>query len=829
MKKLFYLFVCFLSLTINAQTAYFFDKEASFDPIIPSPEKFLGYEIGALHTRHDAIVSYFNKLAELSDRAVLDTIGHTYEHRQLVVLRITSPENQKNIDQIQKEHLKLVDPKSENLDYTNQKPIILLGYGVHGNEPSSAEAALLTAYYYVAGLDNEVTEAIDQGIILIDPTFNPDGRDRHTTWANSFQGNPLVSDPLDAEHNEMWPRGRTNHYWFDLNRDWLPLAHIESQSRINFYHKWYPNVVTDFHEMGTNATYFFEPTKPYGSENPVIPRDNYDILNVKFAEYFSEALDGIGSLYFTKEQFDNSYPGYGSTYPDMHGALGLVFEQASSRGHLQDSRMGPVSFAFTIKNHFTSSKATVRAAIAEKELLAQHLHKYFETAVVEGKSAKGGWSFGDQNDEQLNREFLSLLSKHKVKVQQTVNSSYPYYVSNNQAQYRMVRTLFEPVTKFHDSVFYDASAWTVALAYNMPHERVNKAPELKELKEQHSKKYSFEKSTYAYIIPWDQYNSAHALNYLLEQNLYVNTAFKPFQIETADGSRSFSYGTLMIPVKRQAVDADQLYTILSHLDVPVFPVSTGYSKNGIDLGSANFKTIQKPKALMLIGGNTSSYEAGEVWFLADTKLSMPITKVMMNQVSRVDWSKYNTLILVSGNYDALDEKTLDRIKLWVEEGGSIISQRSATAWLIKNEFISGELMKNPNKNPEKRMDYVQKRDYYGSQIIGGSIYKTTIDRSHPLAFGYTREELPVYRNHSIMLKPSKDAFSTVVQYTENSLLSGYVNKANLDALQGTASLVSSKKGRGTVVLFIDNPNFRGMWYGTNRLFFNSLFFSNLIY
>lgn len=836
----------FLSISVTAQSDYFFPQEARFDNKIPTPEKYLGYPIGTLHTRHDAIVGYLRELARVSDRAVLDTIGETYEHRQLVVLKVTSPENHENLESIRQEHLKLGDPSVDNGNLNEQKSIVLLGYNVHGNEPSSSEAALLTAYYYVAGQHREVTNALDEAVLLIDPAFNPDGRDRHSTWANSYKGDPMVSDPADAEHNEMWPRGRTNHYWYDLNRDWLPLAHVESQARIDFYHQWYPNVVTDFHEMGTNSTYFFEPTKPFGSENPVVPRDNYDGLNNLFAEYFHEAMDEIGSLYFTKEQYDNSYPGYGSTYPDIHGALGLVFEQASSRGHLQDSRMGKVAFAFTIKNHLTTSMATVRAAVGEKETLLNHMSNYFQTAVDEGNQAGGGWVFGDQADDSRNMAFLDLLLRHRIKTYaleedisldgKNYKAGKAFYVPNAQTQYRMVRTMFEKVTTFYDSIFYDASSWTAALSYNMPHSRyigknALQGPELNR-EDLPSGYISVDRSEYAYLIEWDEYYAPKALQYLLEKGLYVNTAFKPFAIETTDGVMDFGYGTLMIPIARQEVDAQLVHAFVEEATelagIPAYAVNTGYSARGIDLGSGSFQTIRQPKALMLIGGNTSSYEAGEVWHLLDSKVGMPITKVWADNVGRVDWDEYNTLVLVSGNYSSLGERTLDRIKQWVREGGTVITLRSATSWAIRSKFVNESFAESPDHSPEGRLDYVTARDVRGSIAIGGSMYQADLDITHPLGFGYTRRDLPVYRNHSIFMAPSKNPFSTVVQYTDNPLLGGYVNKANLEKLGGTASLIVSGIGRGNVILFADNPNFRGMWYGTNKLFLNALFLGNLI-
>jgi len=839
--------LCALAQPAAAQNDYFFPEGTIFNSSIPSPEQFLGYPIGTLHTRHDAILSYFRELARISDRARLDTIGETYEHRQLVVLTVTSPENHANLEDIRQTHLRLTNPAQTAEVWDNHKAVVLLGYNVHGNEPSSSEAAMLTAYHYVAGTSQEVQSALEDAVLLIDPSFNPDGRDRHSTWANSYKGDPMVSDPMDAEHNEMWPRGRTNHYWYDLNRDWLPLAHVESQARIDFYHQWYPNVVTDFHEMGTNSTYFFEPTKPFGSENPVVPRDNYDGLNNLFAGYFHEALDEIGSLYFTKEQYDNSYPGYGSTYPDIHGALGLVFEQASSRGHLQDSRMGKVAFAFTIKNHLTSSMATVRASVGEREVLLKHMQDYFSSAMDEGKAYPiKGWVFGDAHDDGRNKAFVDLLLRHKIKTYaldeeislggKTYKQGKAFYVPNGQVQHRMVRTMFEKVTTFYDSIFYDASSWTTALSYNMPHDEWKGRNDLNG-KELHrgdlpSQFQPVPKTSYAYLIEWNEYHAPKALNYMLEKGLYVNTSFKPFSIATNEGVKNYGYGTLMIPVARQEVSPELVHAFVEEATelagIKAQSVSSGFSTSGIDLGSGNFRTIRKPKALMLIGGNTSSYEAGEVWHLLDSKVGMPITKVQSSSAGRISWDQYNVLVLVSGNYSSLDVRTIDRIKQWVREGGTLITLRSATSWAIRSKLVSEKMAERPERDTPERMDYTTARNFRGSNAIGGSMYMTDVDISHPIAFGYTSRQLPVYRNHSNFIAPSSNPFSTVVKYTENPLLGGYIHKDNLAGIGGTASLLVSGIGRGSVIMFADNPNFRGMWYGTNKLFLNAIFLGNLV-
>ena len=214
--------------------------------------------------------------------------------------------------------------------------------------------------------------------------------------------------------------------------------------------------------------------------------------------------------------------------------------------------------------------------------------------------------------------------------------------------------------------------------------------------------------------------------------------------------------------------------------------------------------------------------------MLDSKVGLPITKVWTDNVGRIDWSQYNTLVLVSGNYSSLGENTINRIKQWVREGGTLITLRSATSWAVASGLVNEKFAEGPKRETPERMDYATARDFRGSNAIGGSMYMADVDITHPLAFGYTSRELPVYRNHSIFMAPSANPFSTVVRYTENPLLSGYVHKTNLEKLGGTASLLVNGIGRGNVILFVDNPNFRGMWYGTNKLFLNAIFLGNLV-
>ncbi len=853
--RFFTSFFLVFSCSLFAQQDYFFPGKSGFDPNIPTPEEFLGYEIGEFHTRHDRLVAYFYELAEKSDRVHVQEIGKTYEQRPMIVATITAKGNYDDLENIRQEHLRLTDPEAPMPNPEDMPVIIQLGYNVHGNEPSSSEAAMLTAWYLTASQEPEVLEYLEKAVIFVEPVLNPDGRDRHTNWANMHRGFPPVADPLDREHNEAWPGGRVNHYWFDLNRDWLPLVHVESQARLDFYHQWYPNVVTDFHEMGTNRTYFFEPTKPHGSENPIIPRENYDDLNNLLAPYFADAMDEIGSLYFTKEVFDNSYPGYGSTYPDIQGGLGLVFEQASSRGHLQESIHGDISFAFTIRNHLVNSLATLKATVENKDVFLRHQKEFFESAIEQAREHPAkAYVFSDGGDKNRAKAFMDLLLRHKIRVYEanrdvkTSKRNFPkessFIVPTAQPQFRMVATMFDTVTKFHDSLFYDTTAWSMVHAYGLNSSLLN-ARQLRNgnLGQQidstflKTEEFQVSKSDYAYIFSWEDYNAPAVLQELLKKDLITKTAFKPLSLQTENGVKEFGYGSILVPVAMQGIPSAEIHQLLEKLasehQIAIEAVNTGLSSTGIDLGSGNFLKIEKPKPLMLVGEGVSLYEAGEVWHLMDSKLGMPLTKVDILDFNRIKLRNYNELIMVNGQYNLLKEKEVEKIKNWVEQGGTLIVQKGAVTWAAEKGLLpEGSIIKKDSLAKEEmekqRFDFTSAAEREGSKLIGGSIYRTDLDTSHPLGFGYNDRELLVYRNSNIFMNPAENPYSTVAVYTDNPLVSGYISKENLDKLPGTASVLIHKLGAGRVISFVDNPNFRGTWWGTNKLFFNALFFGPLI-
>ena len=834
MKNLICYFIIAISFNYSFSQEYFLENFGPYNENIESPEEFLGYEIGDQHTRHDLILAYFKYLSSVSERANLINYGKTHEGRSLVLLSISSSENLKNLEEIKIKHLKATIPGSIKTINENLPIIINLGYGIHGNEPSGSEAALLTAYTLIASKNNKIDRLTTNSVVFIDPTLNPDGRDRHSQWANQYKSINLVADSNDAEHNESWPRGRTNHYWFDLNRDFLLAINPESRGKLNWFHEWYPNVVLDVHEMGTNSNYFFDPMKASASVKPLIPQENVDLYPI-FAEYYVKYMDSIGSFYYSKESFDETYPGYGSTYSDLQGGLALLFEQASSRGHVQETNYGEMTFGFTIRNQFLNGIATVEAAVDNKMLLRDYQKRFFESALDEFKNEKiKAYEFGDIHDKNRTKAFIDKLLIHKIKVYKNKDR---FVVPVNQLQSRMVKNFFETHDKYLDSVFYDASAWSVSNFYNMKHKTLksfdpNKLERLNDIVVNNPR---VSKSNYAYILDWDDYNTPAALNHLHKNGLISYSAYKPFSIKVNEDDyvKSFNRGTVMIPVSKQKVDSQKLFQIVQStqekFNLPVFSTETGYSSAGIDLGSNFFRINKKVKVAMLIGDGVSSYEAGEVWHLLDTRVHIPLTKIRLNQFSRTSLDKYTTLVMVSGTYSQISEKDIKKIKDWVSKGNTLVTIGSASSWAIKKEVVSESLVETKKDSVFSRKRYVDAREHIGREAIGGSILSVDLDLTHPLAFGYRDKSIPVYKNNNVFLSKSESQYSSVALYSKEPHIDGYISKNNMERnIKGSASLIVSSIGSGRVVLFADNPNFRGTWYGTNKLFLNAIFFGSNI-
>lgn len=842
MKKAFIL-VSLLSIGFisGAQTDYYFPGQNNFVPGILPPCDFLGYDIGSHHTRYDRIVEYMKMLSDKSDRVHFEITGYSVELRPQVMLTITSPSNYANLEDIRLSHLELASGNEALTAEQKKIPLIIqLGFNVHGNEASGGEASLLAAYYLAAAEGDEITSILDNSVIFIEPVLNPDGRDRFTNWVNINRSFPPLADPNDREHNEDWPGGRTNHYWFDLNRDWLPLAQVESRNRIIRYHLWLPNVITDHHEMGTNSTFFFEPTRQ-GSENPIVTAENYTKLNRLFAGEYAEALNKTGHYYDSGRSFDNLYPGYGSTYGDLHGGLAILFEQASSRGVIQETDSGyDLTYGLGIKNQLIAALTTVRTALENHELLNDYMSRFFRDALEEAREDPvKAYVFGDSRDHNRNMHFLELLLMHNIEVYKAsrdisagsndFKAGKAWFVPTDQKQYKMVRTMFEATPELADSLFYDATAWAMVYTYGIPFASLEKSPrgeKISDLPPAKNRETAF--SDYGYVFDWSDYNSAMALNFLQQKGLRTRAAWDEFSIETPGGLKNYSRGSVFIPVRYQDYEPGKIHSLVSEAselaDISIEAVNSSVTTDGPWLGNGSFRSLDKPEVLMLAGNGVSSSNAGALWHFFDTKISLPVTKVDPRRFSRIDLADYNTLILPSGSYSELSDHDIERIREWLNNGGHIISFSYAFRFLESSGLAE---IKYDSRNPgikESRIDYDRLRAETGKHSIGGIFVRTDIDTSHPLAFGYADRNLTIYRNHSIFVDPLEGHSSNVAVYTDNPLISGFCTDENIEKMKGSVSLFSLSRGRGKVTVFVDDPVFRGCWYGTNKLVMNAIFF-----
>ncbi|MGC1205351.1 MAG: M14 family metallopeptidase [Flavobacteriaceae bacterium] len=831
MKKLLFLSFLipfFVVSQNNINLSYYLPQDVTYNKNIPTPESVIGHQVGEWHVTHDKLAQYMQALAKASDRITIENRGKTFEGRPLLLLTITSVNNHQNIESIRQKHIEATNSNSESIE---GRPIVVYqGFSIHGNEPSGSNAGLLAAYYLAAAECDYINELLNNTIILFDPSYNPDGLQRFAYWANTNKSINLNPDPNDREYDEVWPGGRTNHYWFDMNRDWLPVQLPESRARLKTFHNWLPNILTDHHEMGTNATFFFQPGIP-SRTHPLTPKLNQKLTR-SIGDYHAKALNKIGSLYYTEESYDDFYYGKGSTFPDINGSIGILFEQASSRGHIQESENGIITFPFTIRNQFTTALSTLDAAKNMREEILQYQHNFYKNARSEAsKEANKAIIFGDEKDAAKTYHLAEILKRHKIKfheVKQDISlngksfkKGYSFVVPKNQKNTRLINAMFEKRTTFQDSLFYDISAWSFPLAFNVDYSENIPANSIgEEVTDLQLKKGNVSgPSQYAYLMEWHEYYSPKILYKILSKDIRAKVALKQFSMN----GKNYDYGTIMIPIQKQKMNATDLYNHLIELaedsHVQIDAVNTGLTE-GIDLGSRNFKTLVKPEIALLVGEGITSYDAGEIWHLLDTRYDMQVTKLDTKNIDRADLSRYNTIIIP--NMRSLDKSDTEKLKEWVKNGGEIIGYRNTVKWLKDKEFIKLELKETDV--PAKNISFEQKSDFSGAQQIGGAIFQAKLDRSHPINFGYKNDDIALFRNTTVFIEADSSSYNNPIQYTKNPLLSGYISKPNLEALSNTVPLQIKRLGKGKVVAFTDNTNFRAFWYGTNKLSMNAIFF-----
>lgn len=821
------------SLDLN----YYLPQNIVYNVNIPTPKEIVGHEVGEWHITHDKLMFYMQTLADASDRITLETRGHTFEGRPIVLLTVTSPKNHTDLERIRQDHLALSEAAAGNLSVEEMPIVVYQGFSIHGNEPSGANAGLAYAYYLAAAQGPEIEQLLDNMVILLDPSFNPDGLQRFAYWANTNKSKQLNPDNNEREYHEVWPGGRTNHYWFDMNRDWLPVQLPESRARIKTFHKWLPNILTDHHEMGTNSTFFFQPGEPT-RVHPLTPERNQE-LTTEIGAYHAKALNAIGSLYYSEENYDDYYYGKGSTFPDVNGGIGILFEQGSSRGHIQESENGLLTFPFAIRNQFTAALSTIEAAKNMRVNILSYQRDFFSTVRNEAARSKTrAIVFGDSKDAARAWHLAEILRRHNIKIHELENDAtitgknftkgHGYVVPMDQKNHRLIKAMFEKRTTFTDSLFYDISAWTFPLAFNLDYSELtsleNSGQEISDLKPLDGD--VSRQSNYAYLFEWNEYYSPRALNQIVNKGLRAKVAKSPFSV---DGT-NYDYGTIMIPVQNQKLDSDALYAFLQKIArenyLKITGVNTGLT-TGIDLGSNDFDPLNKQKVALLVGNGVRSYDAGEIWHLFDTRYHMRITKLDGNYFNSADLSGYTDIILpdIQGT-DALDKKGAEKLKEWVKEGGTLIGYRNTAKWFDKNEFMKLTFLKDTLI--AKNISFEERSDFLGAQVTGGAIFEAMQDRSHPINFGYKNDRISLFRNCNIFIEPDKDSYNNPIQYSGDPLQSGYISEENLEHLKNSVPFVVKKMGKGRIILFTDNTNFRAFWYGTNKLLMNAVFFGQMM-
>ena len=818
----------------------------NFNSKIPSPEKVLGFKSGERHITYDQVLIYMRRLAELSPRVKIIEQGYTYEKNPLIYLIISTHENLANLEQIREEHLRIADPlQSPKLKLESMPVVNWFGYSVHGNEATGMNASVIFAYALAASEDKIITDMLEKTIVILQPSINPDGGQRYAGWVNSNLSLAGNSDENSREFREPAPSSRSNHYWFDLNRDWLLAQHPESRSRLDLFYKWLPAMVNDFHEQGNANGTFFSPGIR-NSTNPLIPDQNW-LLTKKISAYHSELFGEIGTMHFSKEDFDDFYTGKGSTLPDLSGAIGILYEQPNPRGVARERNGIVVTLSDNVRNQVFNSFSALKAGVEMRGELMDYQRNFFaERKRMAEKDLVQGYIFGSEGDISLSRELYRMLRAHDIRVYniskevkingKTFTPGNSWIVPVQQQQYSVVRTIFERNLTFRDTTFYDISAWTVPLAMNISYAEVKESSSL--LGKPVTGDSEFDRmanmdmpgvSRYMYLVETSDLYSYSLIYRLLDNGVIVKVADKPFTYRANGTERQFKRGTLMIPVAQQKIPADKLNSLLIDAlkkyrgaGINAFSCSAGQSEGDTDPGSNHFRVISKPSIAVMTGRGASYGTVGEIWHLFDYRLGIPLS--LIDAESPGDLSKYNVIVF-TGNIQ-INQTIKNRLSGWSGETGNTLIA-IGPAFRTVNELGQANIkVITENRDTFKIADgtYEQFQEQRGASRVNGIILEASLDKTSPVSYGIESESLPLFKSRDVVFAEPKNRFAVPARYTKEPLLSGFLQKRYKGIFSDTPAILT---GRGTVIL-ADDPSFRGYWHGSTRIFLNSVFYRELL-
>jgi len=815
---------------------------------LQSPEDYLGYELGQRWTHHHNVLDYVSHVAEESNLATIHSYGETYEHRELVYLIVTTPENHENIEEIRSNNLRMIGLQEGEIT-ENQKAIVWLSYNVHGNETSSSEAALKTLYELVQPGNREAKNWLQSTVVILDPMINPDGRDRYVNWYKQVAGVSPDASPIAREHDEPWPGGRSNHYLFDLNRDWAWHIQKETQQRFEIYKQWYPHIHVDYHEQGYNSPYYFAPAaEPFHQVITDWQREFQTTIGENHIKYFDEE----GWLYFTKERFDLFYPSYGDTWPTFHGAIGMTYEQAgggSAGLAIQKAEGDTLTLKDRLMHHYTTGMSTLEVASQHADRLIEEFQRYFNEAEENPTGEYKTFVIKADSHPDKIYDLLSDLDNNLIEYgtagEDRTLDGYDYstgetervsiseddiIVSAYQPQGNFVRVLFEPNPELSDSLTYDITAWDAHYRYGLEgyalESRINPEMNIK-ADDFRSSDFTGSDHPYAYILKWNSLDDARFLAEITKMGVKSRFSTVDFEI----GGNTFKKGSLVITRNNNGELDDTFDEIIQNAarkhHRSLYGSPGGYVDSGSDFGSGNVEYIEEPKVALLIGEGTSSLNAGEIWHFFDQQLNYPATLLNTNNLMSTDLNSFNVLILPSGYYSGiLTDQAIENISSWTSSGGKLITFGNT------NRILSGrdgfQLQQKVNQegeptNEEMLRPYEDRTRNRASSRVPGSIFKTSVDNSHPLAYGY--EEF------YYSLKTDEDTYEYLdtgwnvgtVQSSEANI-SGFAGFRAKQELENTLSFGVQPHGSGQVIYFIDNPLYRGFWENGKLLIANAVFF-----
>lgn len=802
-----------------------------------SPDQFLGYELGTKFTYHHLAVDYFKYVADKSPFALYREYGKTYEGRTLGVCIVSDEENLSNLEEYSRNNLiraGLLEGKSTG----RQLPVIWLGYNIHGNESAGMETAMKTLFTLVTESYKGSEEWLKNCIIIIDPCQNPDGRELYTTRYRSSQNLEVNADGDSWEHNQTWPGARTNHYMFDLNRDWAWQTQAETRQRIELFYQLMPQVFADFHEMGDESTFFFGPgANPWHEVTTPWQHEFHRLMGLGNAGMFDEK----SKLYFTKENFDLFAPGYGDTWPLFNGSIGFTFEQGGG-GHagiaLKTESGDTITLKKRIDGHFTASMAAIKVSYENRKRLIDEFNRFFEDNAEKPSFEYKSVIIKGSNDKSNLCSLLQLLKENRIRYSYPENTGKKFmgfdYMANTendftvekgdilisayQPQSRLVQVLFEPDSKSADSLSYDLSAWALPYAMNLNayavKDRIKAGEDITENPESNSDNHVSD--GYAYAVNFTGFNELKFIAALVKKGLKARYSLKPFSIN----GNSFERGSFVITRGDNINLSGKLDSIVNDearkSQIKIFTLKTGLVDSGKDLGS-DYSPLIKKKNVAILCSKEESSATGELWYFFERELEYPVTLINPGNLRNIDLEGYDVILLPSGNYSALK----DTITGFLKKGGRVVAFERAvslfasdknTALFKAVELHSNELKatakKEKSDDPSLLKKFEDERRYSLSERSAGSIYRISLDPSNPYVFGLGNKWFLLKRNSGY---PFLDKGNNIGFILDNDPVAGFAGYKFRKQIKNTLVIGSENIGSGEVIYLTDDPYFRGFW------------------